>query len=75
MKSSFPFCAMVQHRPSAQAEGAERSYAQRLTAAVTDADRIEAFLEHVRAGRGPTERESEIIHEVLDERVAVEALV
>jgi exonuclease SbcD len=42
---------------------------------VTDSDRIEAFLEHVRTGQGPTDREREIIREVLDERVAVEALV
>jgi exonuclease SbcD len=30
---------------------------------------------HVRAGQGPSERESELIRDVLDERMAAEALV
>jgi len=75
LKESFPHCAMVQHVPASGAERAEHSYAERLKSAVTDTERIEAFLEHVRAGQGPSERESELIREVLDERVAAEALV
>lgn len=75
LKERFPHCAMVQHAPVGGAERAEHSYAERLKSAVTDTERIEAFLEHVRAGRGPSERESELIREVLDERVAAEALV
>ena len=75
LKERFPFCAMVQHEPANTVERIERSYAARLRSAVTDTDRIEAFLEHVREGHGPTERERELIREVLDERVAAEALV
>lgn len=75
LRESYPFCAMVQHQPEITAEAGERSYVQRLRAAVTDADRIEAFLEHVRAGHGPTEVENELIRAVLDERVRAEALV
>jgi len=75
LKERFPFCAMVQHAPANTVERIERSYAARLRSAVTDTDRIEAFLEHVREGRGPTERERDLIREVLDERVAAEALV
>ena len=75
LRERFPFCAMVQHEPANTVERIERSYAARLRSAVTDTDRIEAFLEHVREGRGPTERERELIREVLDERVAAEALV
>lgn len=75
LKEHFPHCAMVQHAPVGGAERAEHSYAERLKTAVTDTDRIEAFLEHVRAGQGASERESELIREVLDERVAAEALV
>ncbi|WP_426185084.1 exonuclease SbcCD subunit D [Microbacterium sp. TWP3-1-2b2] len=75
LKESFPHCAMVQHTPASGAGRAEHSYAERLKSAVTDTERIEAFLEHVRAGQGPSERESELIREVLDERVAAEALV
>lgn len=75
LRESFPFCAMVQHQPEVVAEERERSYSQRLRAAVTDAERIEAFLEHVRAGHGATETESRLIRAVLDDRVRAEALV
>ena len=75
LRERFPFCAMVQHAPAERTDAAEHSYAQRLRTAVTDTDRIEAFLVHVRAGHGPTERESELIREVLDDRVRAEALV
>ncbi|MBO9625670.1 MAG: exonuclease SbcCD subunit D C-terminal domain-containing protein [Microbacterium sp.] len=75
LRESFPFCAMVQHQPAVGAEASERTYSERLRAAVTDTDRIEAFLEHVRGGQGATPRESELIREVLDDRVRAEALV
>ncbi|AZH80333.1 exonuclease sbcCD subunit D [Microbacterium sp. Y-01] len=75
LRESFPFCAMVQHQPAVTTEAGERSYAQRLRTAVTDADRIEAFLEHVRAGNGATDTEAALIRSVLDERVRAEALV
>ncbi len=75
LKERFPHCAMVQHAPAGAGDQAEHSYAARLKTAVTDTERIEAFLVHVRAGQGPTERESELIREVLDERVIAEALV
>ncbi|MCT1476609.1 exonuclease SbcCD subunit D [Microbacterium sp. p3-SID336] len=75
LREVYPHCAMVQHQPAVAAVDRDRSYAQRLRSAVTDADRIEAFLEHVRAGQGPSEVERELIHEVLDDRVRAEALV
>lgn len=75
LRESYPHCAMVQHQPAVVIEKDERSYAQRLRSAVTDADRIEAFLEHVRAGQGATDAETELIRAVLDERVRAEALV
>lgn len=75
VKERFPHCAMVQHAPLVVSEAQERSYSARLKTAVTDTDRIEAFLEHVRAGQGPNERESELVREVLDERAVAEALV
>lgn len=74
LRERYPHCAMVQHRPPVVDEE-ERSYSARLREAVTDAARIEAFLAHVRAGHGPTEREGELIREVLDDRVRAEALV
>ncbi|MDT0156245.1 exonuclease SbcCD subunit D C-terminal domain-containing protein [Microbacterium sp. ARD32] len=75
LRERFPFCALVQHQPRGADAGDERSYAQRLRTAVTDVERIEAFLEHVRDGQGATDRETELIREVLDDRVRAEALV
>ncbi|MFE6735523.1 exonuclease SbcCD subunit D [Microbacterium sp. NPDC057650] len=75
LRERFPFCALVQHAPIGADFAEERSYAQRLHGAVTDTERIEAFLEHVRAGAGASEREAELIREVLDDRVRAEALV
>ncbi|PRB08743.1 exonuclease sbcCD subunit D [Microbacterium sp. MYb72] len=75
LREQYPFCAMVQHQPSVSAEVDERSYSERLRMAVTDTDRIEAFLQHVRAGQGASERESELIREILDDRARTEALV
>ncbi|WP_313479001.1 exonuclease SbcCD subunit D [Microbacterium sp.] len=75
LRERFPFCALVQHQPERADTVDERSYTQRLRSAVSDVDRIEAFLEHVRAGHGATEREAELIREVLDDRVRAEALV
>jgi len=75
LRARFPFCALVQHQPTRTDAEGEHSYAQRLCAAVTDAERIEAFLVHVRAGHGASAREAELIREVLDDRVRAEALV
>lgn len=75
LREQYPHCAMVQHQPSDASAGVERSYVDRLRGAVSDPERIEAFLEHVRAGHGATEREGELIREVLDDRVRAEALI
>lgn len=75
LRASYPFCAMVQHQPDAIEAPVERSYADRLRGTVTDTERIEAFLEHVRSGHGPSARESELIREVLDDRVRADALI
>ncbi|GAA2898875.1 exonuclease SbcCD subunit D [Microbacterium esteraromaticum] len=75
LRERFPFCALVQHQPAGADAADERSYAQRLRTAVSDVDRIEAFLEHVRGGHGATDREAQLIREVLDDRVRAEALV
>lgn len=75
LRERFPFCALVQHAPVTTRESGEGSYTARLREAVSDDDRIAAFLEHVREGQGPTAREAELIREVLDDRVRAEALV
>lgn len=75
LRERYPFCALVQHQPEATEEPIGLSYVDRLRGAVTDTERIGAFLEHVRSGHGPTERESELIRQVLDDRVRADALV
>ncbi|MDN3443272.1 exonuclease SbcCD subunit D [Microbacterium sp. APC 3901] len=75
LRERYPHCAMVQHQPAETSAEGERSYVDRLRGAVSDPERIEAFLEHVRAGHGATEREGELIREVLDDRVRAEALI
>ncbi|MBW8762054.1 MAG: exonuclease SbcCD subunit D [Microbacterium sp.] len=75
LRERFPYCAMVQHQPAVTGAAEVRTYSERLRTAVTDTDRIEAFLEHVRAGQGASERERVLIREVLDDRVRAEALV
>lgn len=75
LRESFPFCAMVQHQPADAPTIEQRSYVERLHGAVTDTERIDAFLEHVRDGHGATERERELIRDVLDDRVRADALI
>ncbi|MBS1906812.1 MAG: exonuclease SbcCD subunit D [Actinobacteria bacterium] len=75
LREKYPFCALVQHEPVRAASAEERSYSERLRAAVTDEERIDAFLAHVRGGAGATPREQELIREVLDDRTLAEALV
>ncbi|GAA4479271.1 exonuclease SbcCD subunit D [Microbacterium panaciterrae] len=75
LREKYPFCALVQHEPVLVAVDAERSYAQRLRAAATDEERIDAFLGHVRNGVAATADEQELIRSVLDDRVRAEALV
>ena len=75
LRERFAFCALVQHEPDVSSPDDDRSYSQRLRAAASDFDRIDAFLTHVRAGEGASEREARLIRDVLDDRVRSEALV
>jgi len=72
LRERYPFCAVVQHRPAQVAEADGLSYGQRLNAAETDIERIEAFLTHVRDGHAISDAEDALINEVLDERVRAE---
>jgi exonuclease SbcD len=75
LRERFPHCAMVQHHPDTPVESGVGSYTSRLQTSQSDAERIDAFLAHVRGGHGATEREDELIREVLDDVVRAEALV
>lgn len=74
LQQRFPFCAKVVHAPAVVRPGDRQSYVERVRAARTDRELVEAFLSHVREGQGATEREAEILEDVLDERVRQEAL-
>jgi len=75
LQERFPHCAKVVHAPVGAAASDGRTYLQRVRAARSDAELVEAFLVHVRDGEGATGREVEILRDVLDERVRAEALV
>lgn len=74
LQERFPHCAMVSHVPQGGRADDGRSYVQRVRAARTDAELVDTFLQHVRDGEGASERESELLRDVLDERVRLEAL-
>lgn len=74
LQERFPHCAKVVHAPAFVPAAEERTYAQRVRAARSDAELVEAFLVHVRGGEGATEREAELLRDVLDERVRAEAV-
>ncbi|RAZ33278.1 exonuclease SbcCD subunit D C-terminal domain-containing protein [Microbacterium sp. SMR1] len=74
LQERFPFCAKVVHAPSDAAPGDARTYVDRVRAARSDAELVEAFLVHVREGAGADERERELLADVLDERIRVEAM-
>ncbi|WP_425838025.1 exonuclease SbcCD subunit D [Microbacterium sp. PA5] len=73
LQARFPFCAKVVHTPARTAEASARTYVERVRSARSDRELVTAFLQHVREGAGPTEREQELIDDVLAERVRVEA--
>lgn len=73
LQQRFPHCATVMHTPDVPRVSDERSYAQRVRHARSDAELIDAFLVHVREGEGADERERELIREVLDDHALTEA--
>ena len=73
LQARFPHCATVMHVPAVTAGDDGLGYAGRVRAARSDVELVDAFLVHVRAGEGATEREAEVIREVIDERSLVEA--
>ncbi len=68
LQARFPYCAKVVHAPAAARREDARTYVQRVRAARSDRELVEAFLVHVREGEGATEREAELLRDVFDER-------
>ncbi|MGO4690767.1 exonuclease SbcCD subunit D [Glaciibacter sp. 2TAF33] len=66
LQQRFPFCVTLEHRPAVTAATVVASYAERVNKK-TDRQIFAGFLEHVRNGVGPNERELDLIGEVIAE--------
>jgi len=73
LQGRFPHCATVMHTPEGVRGPDGLTYSGRVRAARSDAELVNAFLTHVRDGEGASEREAEVIRDVIDERSLVEA--
>ena len=73
LQGRFAFCATVMHTPEGHRGPDGLTYSRRVRAARSDSELVDAFLTHVRDGEGATEREAELIRDVIDERSFVEA--
>lgn len=71
LRTWFPWCAEVIHRPSNDHEASTASYRERVQGK-SDTEVFESFLEDVRNGEGSSDEESQIFAEVLSEREAME---
>ncbi|CAD6007808.1 Exonuclease SbcD [Agreia sp. COWG] len=71
LQTRFAHAVALTHEPSVVADRGEASYAQRLHSR-SDSEVVGSFLEFVRNGVGPSERESELIAEVVSEQAASE---
>lgn len=66
LQTRFPHCVTLEHRPAVTAASTETTYAERVHAR-TDTEIVSGFLEFVRNGTGPSDREVEILNSVLTE--------
>ncbi|TQJ30983.1 exonuclease SbcCD subunit D [Microbacterium sp. SLBN-146] len=65
LRARFPYAAKIELSPAKRHAGDAVTYAERVAGAETDQELIARFLAHVRAGRGPSERERELIDDVI----------
>jgi exonuclease SbcD len=73
LQARFAFCATVMHTPEGVRDRDGLTYSRRVRAARSDAELVDAFLTHVRDGEGASEREAEVIADVIGERSLAEA--
>lgn len=66
LRARFPYCATIEYRPE-RAESPARSYRDRVGRGTPDPQIVDDFLGHVREGEGASERERELIAEVVSE--------
>lgn len=62
LQRRFPWCAQLEHRPRTVHDDGHTSYASRIEEK-SDVQIVAGFLEHVRNGRGPSEREAGLVDE------------
>ncbi|GAA4178318.1 exonuclease SbcCD subunit D [Gryllotalpicola koreensis] len=67
LQRRFPHCANLMHRPANVTEDGAARYRERVGRGVPDAELIGSFLSFVRNGEGPSEAESALIAEIVDE--------
>jgi len=69
LQQRFPFCATVVHRPAETRADDTRTYVDRVRAARSDRELVDAFLAHVREGEGASDREQDLLAErIADDR-------
>ena len=73
LQTRFPHCATVMHTPEGLRGDDGLTYSRRVRQARSDAELVDAFLVHVREGEGASEREAEVIRDVIDDRTLAEA--
>lgn len=72
LQQRFPHCATIQPDPQGSSQQDDRSYRSRVKEALSDADLIDTFLDHVRDGERADDSEREIIQDVVAERRVAE---
>lgn len=75
LQERFPFCATVSHAPAVAPADDGLRYVDRVRAARSDRELIEAFLVHVREGEGASARERELIAELVADDRPVSAVL
>ena len=72
LRERFRYCANVVHHNAVVHEPDGMSYAGRVREARNDLELIDTFLAHVREGEGASEREREILQQVIEARTLAE---
>lgn len=73
LQERFRWCATLLLQPP-QRESDGLDYGQRVRATASDAELVDAFMQHVRAGEGLSAEEQEILQAVVQERTNAEVL-
>ncbi len=75
LQERFPHCATVSHMPERVGAPGTLSYVERVRAARSDRELLDAFLVHVREGEGATERERDLIADLIADDRPIEKVL